>query len=179
MGFNCVILTWHQPGTYDDASTPLRNQPQRPAQRFSCVEQYHGSPALARSLPSHPSFFRNREARPTAPCASPGTQGLVAPVRAVHLFRLPARAGTPPTPSSRRGADELQVSTALAASVVVSAFHQRANFYSAMVYLAQSNLCLLVSPRAPRRHGHLATSPLPVAAPTMDDKQLTLHSSRS
>ncbi|KAH6669158.1 E3 ubiquitin-protein ligase HRD1 [Plectosphaerella plurivora] len=36
------------------------------------------------------------------------------------------------------------VSTALAASVVVSAFHQRANFYSAMVYLAQSNLCLLV-----------------------------------
>ncbi|KAI3536542.1 hypothetical protein CABS01_01413 [Colletotrichum abscissum] len=36
------------------------------------------------------------------------------------------------------------VSTALAASVVVSAFHQRANFYSAMVYLAQSNFCLLV-----------------------------------
>lgn len=39
-----------------------------------------------------------------------------------------------------------QVSTALAATVVVSAFHQRANFYSAMVYLAQSNFCLLVSP---------------------------------
>ncbi|TDZ27980.1 ERAD-associated E3 ubiquitin-protein ligase HRD1 [Colletotrichum trifolii] len=36
------------------------------------------------------------------------------------------------------------VSTALAATVVVSAFHQRANFYSAMVYLAQSNFCLLV-----------------------------------
>ncbi|TKW54639.1 ERAD-associated E3 ubiquitin-protein ligase HRD1 [Colletotrichum tanaceti] len=36
------------------------------------------------------------------------------------------------------------VSTALAASVVLSAFHQRANFYSAMVYLAQSNFCLLV-----------------------------------
>ncbi|KAF6835813.1 hypothetical protein CPLU01_04090 [Colletotrichum plurivorum] len=36
------------------------------------------------------------------------------------------------------------VSTALAAIVVVSAFHQRANFYSAMVYLAQSNFCLLV-----------------------------------
>jgi hypothetical protein len=37
------------------------------------------------------------------------------------------------------------VSTALAAGVAVSAFQQRANFYSAMVYLAQSNLCLLVS----------------------------------
>ncbi|KOS17331.1 E3 ubiquitin-protein ligase HRD1 [Escovopsis weberi] len=36
------------------------------------------------------------------------------------------------------------VSTALAGSVVISAFHQRANFYSAMVYLAQSNFCLLV-----------------------------------
>ncbi|KAF7546420.1 hypothetical protein G7046_g9308 [Stylonectria norvegica] len=36
------------------------------------------------------------------------------------------------------------VSTGLAASVVLSAFHQRANFYSAMVYLAQSNFCLLV-----------------------------------
>ncbi|PHH76705.1 hypothetical protein CDD83_4212 [Cordyceps sp. RAO-2017] len=35
------------------------------------------------------------------------------------------------------------VSTALAAAVVMSAFHQRDNFYSAMVYLAQSNLCLL------------------------------------
>ncbi|PKS11677.1 hypothetical protein jhhlp_001828 [Lomentospora prolificans] len=34
-------------------------------------------------------------------------------------------------------------STALAVSVVISAFHQRANFYSAMVYLAQSNFCLL------------------------------------
>jgi hypothetical protein len=36
-------------------------------------------------------------------------------------------------------------STALAGTVVLSAFYQRANFYSAMVYLAQSNFCLLVS----------------------------------
>ncbi|KAL6862334.1 hypothetical protein J3F83DRAFT_210908 [Trichoderma novae-zelandiae] len=36
------------------------------------------------------------------------------------------------------------VSTGLAGAVVLSAFHQRANFYSAMVYLAQSNFCLLV-----------------------------------
>ncbi|TFA99999.1 ERAD-associated E3 ubiquitin-protein ligase HRD1B [Trichoderma ghanense] len=36
------------------------------------------------------------------------------------------------------------VSTALAGAVVLSAFHQRANFYSAMVYLSQSNFCLLV-----------------------------------
>ncbi|KAF5984472.1 e3 ubiquitin ligase synoviolin [Fusarium coicis] len=35
-------------------------------------------------------------------------------------------------------------STALAGGVVLSAFYQRANFYSAMVYLAQSNFCLLV-----------------------------------
>lgn len=35
-------------------------------------------------------------------------------------------------------------STALAAGVVISAFHQRANFYSAMVYLYQSNLCLMI-----------------------------------
>ncbi|KAH7309450.1 hypothetical protein B0I35DRAFT_80997 [Stachybotrys elegans] len=35
-------------------------------------------------------------------------------------------------------------STALAGCVVLSAFHQRSNFYSAMVYLAQSNFCLLV-----------------------------------
>ncbi len=33
---------------------------------------------------------------------------------------------------------------ALAAAVIFSAFHQRANFYSAMVYLSQSNLCLMV-----------------------------------
>jgi hypothetical protein len=39
-----------------------------------------------------------------------------------------------------------QVSTALAGAVVISAFQQRANFYSAMVYLAQSNFCLLVMP---------------------------------
>lgn len=30
-------------------------------------------------------------------------------------------------------------------AVIASAFHQRANFYSAMVYLAQSNFCLIVS----------------------------------
>lgn len=35
-------------------------------------------------------------------------------------------------------------SAALAASVVTSAFYQRANFYSAMVYLSQSNLCLMI-----------------------------------
>ncbi|KAF5018719.1 hypothetical protein F66182_9278 [Fusarium sp. NRRL 66182] len=35
-------------------------------------------------------------------------------------------------------------STALAGTVVLSAFYQRANFYSAMVYLSQSNFCLLV-----------------------------------
>ncbi|KHO00924.1 RING finger protein [Metarhizium album ARSEF 1941] len=38
------------------------------------------------------------------------------------------------------------VSTVLAGAVVISAFQQRANFYSAMVYLAQSNFCLLVIP---------------------------------
>ncbi|CAK7220694.1 E3 ubiquitin-protein ligase hrd1 [Sporothrix bragantina] len=35
-------------------------------------------------------------------------------------------------------------STALAGGVVLSAFHQRANFYSAMVYLYQSNLCMMI-----------------------------------
>lgn len=35
-------------------------------------------------------------------------------------------------------------SAALAATVVTSAFYQRANFYSAMVYLSQSNLCLMI-----------------------------------
>lgn len=39
---------------------------------------------------------------------------------------------------------DAKASTALAGSVVLSAFYQRANFYSAMVYLAQSNFCLLV-----------------------------------
>lgn len=34
-------------------------------------------------------------------------------------------------------------SAALAAAVITSAFYQRANFYSAMVYLSQSNLCLM------------------------------------
>ncbi|KAG6032321.1 hypothetical protein E4U41_007259 [Claviceps citrina] len=36
------------------------------------------------------------------------------------------------------------VSTALAGAVIISAFQQRANFYSSMVFLAQSNFCLLV-----------------------------------
>ncbi|PBP18021.1 RING finger protein [Diplocarpon rosae] len=36
------------------------------------------------------------------------------------------------------------VSTALAGGVIISAFNQRANFYSACVYLAQSNLCLMI-----------------------------------
>ncbi|PSR97115.1 hypothetical protein BD289DRAFT_451095 [Coniella lustricola] len=35
-------------------------------------------------------------------------------------------------------------SAALAAAVITSAFWQRANFYSAMVYLSQSNLCLMI-----------------------------------
>jgi E3 ubiquitin-protein ligase synoviolin len=37
-----------------------------------------------------------------------------------------------------------QASTALAAAVITSAFYQRANFYSAMVHLSQSNLSLMV-----------------------------------
>jgi E3 ubiquitin-protein ligase synoviolin len=47
--------------------------------------------------------------------------------------------------SSAAVTDSSQVSTALAGGVIVSAFNQRANFYSACVYLAQSNLCLMVS----------------------------------
>ncbi|KAI9761750.1 MAG: hypothetical protein M4579_000844 [Chaenotheca gracillima] len=35
-------------------------------------------------------------------------------------------------------------STVLATGVIVRAFHQRANFYSACVYLAQSNACLMI-----------------------------------
>ncbi|KAJ9142634.1 ERAD-associated E3 ubiquitin-protein ligase HRD1B [Pleurostoma richardsiae] len=35
-------------------------------------------------------------------------------------------------------------STALAVGVITSAFYQRANFFSAMVYLSQSNLCLMI-----------------------------------
>ncbi|CAK7269519.1 E3 ubiquitin-protein ligase hrd1 [Sporothrix epigloea] len=35
-------------------------------------------------------------------------------------------------------------SMVLAAAVVLSAFHQRANFYSAMVYLYQSKLCMMI-----------------------------------
>ena len=34
----------------------------------------------------------------------------------------------------------------MAAATIVSAFHQRANFYSAMVHLAQSNISLIVRP---------------------------------
>lgn len=41
----------------------------------------------------------------------------------------------------------LQASAALAGAVVASAFHQRANFYSAMVHLAQSSLSLMVRRR--------------------------------
>ncbi|POS85994.1 hypothetical protein EPUL_003355 [Erysiphe pulchra] len=36
------------------------------------------------------------------------------------------------------------ISTVAAGSVIISAFHQRSNFYSACVYLAQSNLCLMI-----------------------------------
>ncbi|TQS37667.1 hypothetical protein Golomagni_01851 [Golovinomyces magnicellulatus] len=36
------------------------------------------------------------------------------------------------------------ISSIIAGGVVVSAFHQRSNFYSACVYLAQSNLCLMI-----------------------------------
>lgn len=37
-----------------------------------------------------------------------------------------------------------QASTALATAVVLRAFQQRPNFYSAAVYLSQSNACLMV-----------------------------------
>ena len=33
----------------------------------------------------------------------------------------------------------------LASGVIIRALHERANFYSACVYLAQSNACLMVS----------------------------------
>jgi hypothetical protein len=36
------------------------------------------------------------------------------------------------------------LSTSLASAVVVSAFQQRPNFYSACIYLSQSNACLLI-----------------------------------
>lgn len=38
----------------------------------------------------------------------------------------------------------IQTSTGLASGVIFRALHQRANFYSACVYLAQSNACLMV-----------------------------------
>lgn len=50
-----------------------------------------------------------------------------------------------------------QASTALAAAVVASAFYQRANFYSAMVHLAQSSLSLMV--RLPDRPCPSPTEP--------------------
>ncbi|RFU74437.1 e3 ubiquitin- ligase synoviolin [Trichoderma arundinaceum] len=64
-------------------------------------------------------------------------------------LRLGWYAGNQPVDSNSRAPRAnahhgIQVSTALAGAVVLSAFHQRANFYSAMVYLAQSNFCLLV-----------------------------------
>ena len=40
---------------------------------------------------------------------------------------------------------EVVTSTVLAAGVIFRALHQRANFYSACVYLAQSNACLMVA----------------------------------
>lgn len=39
----------------------------------------------------------------------------------------------------------LQTSVALAASVLLRAAYERPNFYSACVYLSQSNACLMVS----------------------------------
>lgn len=41
---------------------------------------------------------------------------------------------------------------ASAAAVVASAFYQRANFYSAMVHLAQSSMSLLVRPSCAHLH---------------------------
>ena len=40
----------------------------------------------------------------------------------------------------------LQTSMALATGIILRALHSRANFYSACVYLSQSNACLMVSP---------------------------------
>jgi E3 ubiquitin-protein ligase synoviolin len=48
--------------------------------------------------------------------------------------------------------DRLQASTALAAGVIVYAFNQRSNFYSACVHLSQSNLSLMVSVTAAARY---------------------------
>ena len=39
-------------------------------------------------------------------------------------------------------------SLALATGVIIRALHQRANFYSACVYLAQSNACVMVKRHA-------------------------------
>ena len=47
----------------------------------------------------------------------------------VHKMRLAAYAGT---------------SALVAAGALLKAFHQRPNFYSATVYLSQSNACVLV-----------------------------------
>lgn len=54
-----------------------------------------------------------------------------------------------------------QSSTALAAGVVAYAFNQRANFYSAMVYLSQNNLSLMV--RSPYQLYHRIYSGHPLS----------------
>lgn len=56
------------------------------------------------------------------------------------------------SPTSSQADRPFQSSAALAASVTAYAFNQRANFYSAMVYLSQNNLSLMVGavPRPPR-----------------------------
>lgn len=59
------------------------------------------------------------------------------------LFELPS--GSNPT-TDAADTNTWQASTAVATGVVLSAFNQRANFYSACVYLAQSNACLMVCP---------------------------------
>ena len=40
---------------------------------------------------------------------------------------------------------QLQTSTVLATGVIIRALYRRTNFYSACVYLAQSNACLMVN----------------------------------
>ena len=46
----------------------------------------------------------------------------------------------------------ITTSIALAMGVIINALHRRSNFYSACVYLAQSNACLMVIDRhIPRR----------------------------
>ena len=85
-------------------------------------------------------------------CSSQKHQGLLLlafnpPKRPSTMGRLSWYAGVSSSHKLYRIAwtNSFQVSTALAGGVIVSAFNQRANFYSACVYLAQSNLCLMVS----------------------------------